>query len=465
MMRRLKNALSWVWRQRTAIAARPSEAVLSNRGLITCALLVATLLILGPWLRPSVSRDFRGIHIPWSDSSSSKFLPEQAVQAPRPWRWDSVAIPLLVIVWTGMPIVWLRPRWTPHVFGLLLAVGLPALAATLWNHPNLVEFFDGEISGRQMIRTMFARQHDDMMTVRAPDRLAAFGAEDMSTDVYLQAPVHPMLGSWDYAMYGTWLISLAGAGLIATQHGNWLRSARSAAIWSGVGIVLAAAATWPRWVAEYHWARADELERANDFGAAEASLEQARQTMRCLGETRRYWVARGRLAYRLQNSPRYETFFIAHQYLQNGDPLRAEAELAPFARLDTASTAERDLMSEILGNVAVGHIAQGQPAGSKLAWQRAVALAPWKPAYRVSLAAAELAESPAEAPLLHQRMFDQLVEVGDCFVGSDVASALGDAYFEIGEFDRARAMYSEAKRLFDLPKYVNLHAQEGRLGM
>jgi tetratricopeptide (TPR) repeat protein len=55
--------------------------------------------------------------------------------------------------------------------------------------------------------------------------------------------------------------------------------------------------------------------------------------------------------------------------------------------------------------------------------------------------------------------------VGDCFVSSDVASALGDAYFAIGEFDRARDMYSEAKRLFDLPKYVNLHAQEGRLGM
>jgi hypothetical protein len=464
-MRRIRIALSWVWRRRTAIAARPGEAILSNRGLITFALLLATMLILGPWLRPSVSRDFRGVHIPWADSSSSDFLPEQAAQAPRPWRWDSVAIPLLAIVLAGIPIVWLRPGWTPHVFGLLLAVGLPALAATLWNHPNLIEFFDGEIAGRRMIRTMFAHQHDDMMTVRAPDRLAAFGAEDVSTDVYLQAPVHPMLGALDYAMYGTWLISLAAAGLIVTQRGTWLRRAGSAAIWSGVGIVLVTAITWPRWAAEYHWARADEFERANNFVAAEASLEKARQTMRCLGETRRYWIARGRLAYRQRNSLRHEAFFVAYQYFQNGDPLRAEAELAPFARLDAATTAERDLMSEIVGNIAVGHIAQGQSAGSKLAWQRAVELAPWKPAYWVSLAAAELAESPSKAPLLHQGMFDKLVEVGDCFVGSDIASALGDAYFEIGEFDRARAMYSEAKRLFDLPKYVNLHAQEGRLGM
>jgi hypothetical protein len=62
-------------------------------------------------------------------------------------------------------------------------------------------------------------------------------------------------------------------------------------------------------------------------------------------------------------------------------------------------------------------------------------------------------------------MLGQLCEVGDCFVGSDFASALGDAYFETGDFDRARVMYTKAMDLFHLPKYVNLHAQEGRLGM
>lgn len=464
-MRSLKNFLAWAWHKGIALAARPSEAILSNRGLITFLLLVAMLLSLGPWLRPSVSRDFRGVHIPWGDSSSSGFLPQQAVQAPRPWRWDSVAIPLIAIASVGIAIVWLRPRWTSKVFGLLLAAALPALAATLWNHPGLIEFLDGEIVGRQMIRTMFRHQHDDMMTVRAPDRLAAFGAEDMSTDVYLQALVHPLLAPLDYSMYGTWFIALAAVGLLATQQGNWRRRAGSCAAWTGAGIVLAAAVTWPRWIAEYHLAQADRLERTNNFDAAEASLEQAQRTMRCLGETRRYWVARGRLAYRRHNSPRYEAFFLAHQYYDNGDPLRAEAELAPFAELPTAATPECDLMSDIVGNIAVGHIAQGHSASAKVAWQRAVEYAPWKPAYWVSLAAAELTESPSGAPSMHRRLLDQLVDVGDCFVGSDVASALGDAYFEMGDFDSARAMYSEAKRLFDLPKYVNLHAQEGRLGM
>jgi hypothetical protein len=56
-------------------------------------------------------------------------------------------------------------------------------------------------------------------------------------------------------------------------------------------------------------------------------------------------------------------------------------------------------------------------------------------------------------------------DVGDCFVGADLATALGDAYFVTGEFDRARDMYSLAMNIFHLPKYVNVHAQEGKLGM
>ncbi|HYO24394.1 MAG TPA: hypothetical protein VEQ85_05535 [Lacipirellulaceae bacterium] len=461
----IKNKLVGFWGWGTSLAARAGQAVFSNRGLVTLTLLAAIVLILGPWLRPSVSRDFRGVHIPWGDSSSAAFLPQQAVQAPRAWRWDSVAVPLVVVAAAGLAVTWARPRWTPGVFGLLLTVALPALGATLWNHPGLFEFFEDEVVGRKMIRTMFRHQHDDMMTVRAPDRLAAFGAQETSTDVYVQAPAHPMLAPLEYAMYGSWLITLSAAGLIATTPGDWKRRAGRAAQWAGAGVVLTAAVTWPRWAAEYHWARADQLERANLFAEAEDSLEQARRSMRCLGETRRYWVARGRLAYRQHKSPRAATFFVAHQYLQKGDPLRAEAELAPYAQLETAATAERDLMSEILANVAAGYMAQGQSAGAKLAWKEAVRYAPWKPASWVSLAAAELAQAPAQAPAIHKQLLDQLVEVGDCFVGSDVASALGDAYFEMGEFDRARDMYSEAKRLFDLPKYVNLHAQEGRLGM
>jgi tetratricopeptide (TPR) repeat protein len=464
-MNRITTFVKRAWKRGADLAVRCSEAVFSNRGLTTLTLLSAIVLALGPWLRPSVSRDFRGVHIPWGDSTSAGFLPQQAVHAPRAWRWDSVAAPLLAVAAAGIVIGWWRPRWTPHVFGLLLALCIPAMAATLWNHPGLFEFFDGELLGRSMIRTMFRHSDEDMMTVRAPDRLAAFGAQDSSTDLYLSADPDPLEAPVENAMYGEWLLCLAAAGLLATRHGDWKQRLGSAAAWTGAGLLLAVAVTWPRWVAEYHWARADELERANRFADAEQSLEQAQHTMRCLGETRRYWVARGRLAFRLHESPRYAAFFVADQYLKNADPLRAQAELAPYADSKTASFAERDLMSEIMANIAAGHIASGQSAGAKVAWEDAVRYAPWKPVSWVCLAAADLNEAPNAAPALHQKLLDQLVDVGDCFVSSDVASALGDAYFEIGEFDRARDMYSVAKQLFDLPKYVNLHAQEGRLGM
>jgi hypothetical protein len=62
-------------------------------------------------------------------------------------------------------------------------------------------------------------------------------------------------------------------------------------------------------------------------------------------------------------------------------------------------------------------------------------------------------------------LLGRLCDVGDCFIGSDMASALGDAYFETGDFQRARDMYAKAMDLFHLPKYVNIAAQEGRLGM
>jgi hypothetical protein len=50
-------------------------------------------------------------------------------------------------------------------------------------------------------------------------------------------------------------------------------------------------------------------------------------------------------------------------------------------------------------------------------------------------------------------------------VNSDFSSLIADAYFVTGDMERAREFYSRAMDTFDLPKYVNLHAQKGMLGM
>src|SRR3954466_12477372 len=134
-MNRIARIGKGVWSFGTGVFARVVAALFSNRGIALGFLLASTILIIGPWLRSSVSRDFRGVHIPWNDATG-RFLPEYVVEAPRAWRLDSIAVPLLAVVAVGAVVVLFKPKWNCHVFGLLLAVSLPALAVTLWNHPG-----------------------------------------------------------------------------------------------------------------------------------------------------------------------------------------------------------------------------------------------------------------------------------------------------------------------------------------
>jgi hypothetical protein len=461
-MNTITRFLKACWNAYAAAFSRIAGALLSNRGLAIMLLLGSVLLIIGPWLRSSVSRDFRGVHIPWNNYGTAQFLPEYVAEAPRDWRWDSIAVPLLAIVAAGVLVVLFRRQWTSQVFGLLLAVSIPALAVALWNHPGLYEFFESEVRGRSMLRVVYNTQSDDLMTVRAPDRLQSFGGQSGRRE--LLEPSHPLLEPMKYWMYGPWLVMAAAIGVIASRPGPWSSRVAHAGKWAGVGAALAVAATWPRLLAEYHWARAESFEHRHEFALAQQSLERARLTMPDLGYLRRYWQTKGRLDYRQQKPGDYRDFFIASQYLANSDLSRARAELEPSVHADS-SAPQRDLLAEIIGHSAVLYSAQGKQGAAEIAWREAGDIASWKPTYWVAEAVTALGAAPERAPEIEQRMLNQLCEVGDCFVGCDFASALGDAYFETGDFERARVMYTKAMDLFNLPKYVNLHAQEGRLGM
>jgi tetratricopeptide (TPR) repeat protein len=462
LIRRISRAC---WNAYATAFSWAAGGALSRRGLAVIMLLASVVLITGPWLRSSVSRDFRGVHIPWNDGAIAPFLPEYVAQAPRAWRLDSIAVPLLAVVGLGLVVVLVRPKAASGVFGVLLAVSLPALAATLWNHPALFDFFESEIRSRQMLKTVYRQVNDDLMTSRAPDRLKPFGSQIVGQpqDELLE-PTHPLLYPFRFWMYGPWLIALAGLGIVASRRGSWPQRLGVASRWAAAGLLLAAAVTWPRLLAEYRWAKAARLEMANDFPAAAEALEQARRTMPSMAHTRRYWIDRGRLDYRLAQGGGYVAFFKAYQYLNVADLDNARATLEPFIAAG-GSTIQRDLMSEIVGHIAVGYNTRGQSSAAELAWGEAAAVAPWKPSYWVAQAVTVLSTSPHRAPEIDERLLAQLVEVGDCFVSCDFASALGDAYFEIGQFDRARELYALAMDLFHLPKYVNLHAQEGRLGL
>ncbi len=447
----------------TWLASRVAGAIFSNRCLAAGTLLACGLLAIGPWLRPAISPDFRGIHIPWSSATSAKFLPEHVAEVPRPWRWDSVATPVLVVVAVGMIVVLVRPAWTRHVFGLLVALSIPAIAAAFWNHPALVEFLEGEIRQRTMIRAVIRQHADDMLSGGAPDRLSVLGGHN--TNITELEDAHPLWYPFRYSVYGIWLIELALMGALVAQAGGWWKRCRYVAAWTAVGVGFAVAVTWPRWVAEYHWARLESQENASRFADAAQSLEAARLAMPEFQATRRYWNARGRLDYRQHLNNSYVAFFKASQHIEQDNPDLARAELEPQIRLTGGTAPERDLLGEVIGRLAVRYIESGQQSAGEVAWGQAAEVVPWEPAYWIAETSAILAASPKKARELEDRLVQRLPQVGDRMVKSDFSSLIADAYFVTGDLERARDFYARAMSTFDLPKYVNLHAQKGMLGM
>src|SRR5215208_1798302 len=216
-MSKLVSPFRWLATIIAEVASRVVAAALSNRGLTVAALLGCAILSVSTWLRPAISRDFRAIHIPWSGGLNAQFSPERAVVVPRPWRWDSVGAPICVLALIGVPLVLFRPKWTPIVFGALFALSITALAAAFWNHPAIVEFLEGEVRQRAMIRAVIRETADDMLSGGAPDRLEVVRGHLAINDM---DEVHPLWNPIRYSVYGSYLLALTLVGIFAS-HGGW----------------------------------------------------------------------------------------------------------------------------------------------------------------------------------------------------------------------------------------------------
>ena len=465
MFSRLVGLLRLIGQAIAAGISRIMAALVSRRGLALWPLVACALLAAGPWLRPPLSRDFRGMHIPWGELVSPTFLPEVANQTPRPWRWNSIAMPLLAVILVGGVVIVARPRWMSTVFGLLLAVSLPALAVTLWNYPMLIESFDGEMHDRALLRAVFRQHSEHMLAAGTPDRLAVLGDKASRQDFFAMRE-HALVAPFRYLTHGMWLVGASLLGVLLWTRGRWPRRLGHALAWSAAGVILACAATWPRWLAEYHYALAESFEGAHRFVEAGQSLESAKIAMPSLADTSRYWLMRGRLSVRQNEAEnQFQAFFLAHQAALGGDLDRARAIMERYVAPNKGTRAQRDLLAGIIARRATDYASDGKYSGAELSWSEAAAMAPWKPAYRIALSAAQLSAVPRLAAEAEQHMLPRLRALGDRMVSSDFHSLLGDAYFVSGDFARARQMYDRAIALFHLPKYTNVAAQEGRLGM
>jgi hypothetical protein len=413
-------------------------------------------------LRPALSRDFRAIHIPWSSSLDAGFLPDRVAAIPRPWRWDSVAVPILAIVVVGIPIVLIKPQWTRIVFGALLAMSIAAVAAAFWNHPVVIEFLEGEVRQRAMVRAVIRQHADDMLSGGAPDRLELIHGQLTLKQL---DTVHPFWYPFRYSVYGPWLLTLAFAATVTACSASWRNRFLYAGKWAAIGLGFAFAVTLPRWIAEYHWARAEAHESSNDFAHAEQSLERAKLAMPQMEFTRRYWDERGRLDYRQQRQTEYATFYKASQHMEQAKPGLAQAELEPDVNRTGGSIPQRDLLGAILGKLAIHDVYIQNHSAAELSWREAAKVAFWEPAYQIAETATALAAAPKRASELKDQLMPWLVQVGDRLVNADFSSVVADAYFDDGNLQQAREMYNHALDTFDLPKYVNLHAQKGLLGM
>jgi tetratricopeptide (TPR) repeat protein len=460
VVRLLRKFSDAVIRAVSSIAA----ALVSNRGLAVLALAGCVLLITGPWLRPPLSRDFRGLHIPIGELTSVSFVPELTA-APRPLRWDSIAMPLLAVVGAGIVLVVIRPRWTGRVFGLLLALSIPALAISLWNYPALIESFESDMRDRALLRSVFRQHSEHMLSAGTPNRLAVLGNKSTRKDLLIDR-AHPLLLPLDYSVYGGWLIGFTLVATIASERGTWRRRFGYASVWGAAGVLLALAATWPRMVSEYHFARAESFENADRFDEAEDALGAAGQALPSMENTWRYWLAKGRLSFRQQRvENKFATFYLAHQAVLNGDLTRARALAEPEIRAGHAATVQCDLFAAICGQTAAEYVSYAKYSAAESCWDEAMAVAPWKLAYPLAHAAARAAAAPHRARSIAEEASPLLAHIGDRMVVSDFHSLMADAHFVSGNFDEARRMYDLAMDIFHLPKYINVPAQEGRLGM
>jgi tetratricopeptide (TPR) repeat protein len=230
--------------------------------------------------------------------------------------------------------------------------------------------------------------------------------------------------------------------------------------------LLALAATWPRLASEYHFARAESAENANRFDEAEDALAAARNAMPSMENTWRYWLAKGRVSVRQQRMDnKFATFYLAHQAVLSGDLTRARALAEPEIRSGHASTVQCDLFASICGQTAAEYVSYAKYSAAESCWDEAMAVAPWNLAYPLAHAAAQVAAAPHRARTVAEEARPLLTYVGDRMVVSDFHSLMADAHFVSGDFDEARRNYDLAMKVFHLPKYINVPAQEGRLGM
>jgi tetratricopeptide (TPR) repeat protein len=452
------------------------------------------------------------LHIPlglgfWETPSADELL-----YGTRQARLDSGGALLIVLIALGAAVAVIQPRRFSVLAGVLLATTVLVNAVMILNHPVLTELLDDEYRQRQHIaRALTVTSLEGNGIVRTSN--TRLGAWSSPPDV---APHYDLFHGWQYLLCGQWLIAWAGLGTFAARAGGMGRRLRWLMLWIFVGVGMSGLLGWDRLHAEYHWNRARALETQLQHEAARQSLRKALAWFPPLEQLERTWLLSGKLDCAQRRNTPQARFLLAQEWADAPASLRLVQSLEDIARLEhpthqgqapRRTTEEFDPVfrarDELQGAEAMldtahpvldrqlarvwaeigQHYFQRAPmvtaseTGRSRYWTHFHLMAAydaWQTALRSRpsrydcqlLSGMVLRRTCPDRPELLEAAYLPLLEaLADNAVRAQLLNFLGDAWFEAGQVNQARAYYARSYETYCLPKFINFHAQKGLGGL
>lgn len=434
------------------------EAALTPRGMSAGFFLIALVLATSGWLRPPLSHDIRSVYLSLGLVDSASQSPAEMLYGTRRVPIDSAGVAVVVLIAVAAALVFRKPARFAGFAGVLLCASLGATAATIVNHPALIELFDFEQKQRGEIVAMLRDLEANAVTDNSNARVRALPAEEGERGGLTRGFVY-VWGGW-------WLIPFAAGGVLFGSRGPLRRRLGRLSIWLLLGAVLSGALCFRRVRAEYHWMHAERLEAEGNSRGARQALETAVSQFPEFSRLERTWLLEGKLDFREGKTTSYERFFRAHQLGRNGEFSEAIALMEDALEAGGRGRAAAHYqLANLLTAAGLEHHSLDRFEAAVDVWQRAKQMVPFKLDCAFYLGTLR-AQTDRARPHLAEDAFAPLLErLADRALRADILASLGDAYFETGQMAGARRRYEDSYTAFNLPKKINYRAQKGLLGM
>jgi len=433
------------------------EALVSRRGLAVAFLALAALWTCSGWVRPPLNRDLSATHLPLRFLFGGGPSPVDLLDGPRQVVWDSLGVVLLIFIAISAVVLLRRPERLRTIAGVLLVVAVAANAAIAWNHPALFELLVAENVQRDQMVQVLQSQKENCLVNPENGRVPY--------DQKSQGDPAGLLGSWDYLLYGIWLVALSVLGILDGGRRPLVRRLGTLAAWAALAAAVACTVCLPRLWGEFCWRRATQLEAKADFAASRQALQEAASICPELGRLQRAWLLKGTLDFRQGLSSPERQFWTASQLALRNQFADAGAIMEQLHATHGEELVVGRQTADLLTARGLVFFGKGERGAAADAFQKAADAAPWRldSAFYFGLIYGRWDRQHPERAESQLTRF--LTRCADYAFRADVLNVLGDVYFEAGQMAHAHQLYDQSFRLFNMPKLINYRAQRGLGGM